>query len=461
MYTRYAERRRWTVEVRRRARDRDRRLQGGRLRDQGAGRLLAPQVRERRPPRPARAGDRGAGAHPHSTATVAVLPEVEEVEVADQPGGPADRHLPRRRRRRPERQQGRDRGAAHPHPDRHRRAVPGRALAAAEPRQGDGRAARAPLRPRDAQADAAADRDARRSQVGTRRARREDPHLQLPPGPHHRPPRRLQGAPGAAGARRRARPDHRRAGRRPTATERVGAARPPRTAVVGADRRADDRSARMLRAATAWLRRARPRRGAHHGRAAARARARDEPGRAATRGSATRSRRPARADFERAARPPRRRRAGRLHPRRARVLRARASRCGRACWFRGRRPSCWSSWRSSTCARGAVAAPRIVDVGTAAARSRSRWRRTCRPRGSSRSTSRPRRSRSRGENAARHGVDGRVEVRRRRPARGRRRRAGTRRRPTCRTSRRPRSRRSTRACATGSRGWRSTAAPTA
>ena len=30
--------------------------------------------------------------------------------------------------------------------------------------------------------------DDRRSQVGTRRAQREDPHLQLPPGPRHRPP---------------------------------------------------------------------------------------------------------------------------------------------------------------------------------------------------------------------------------------------------------------------------------
>ena len=41
------------------------RHQGDQLRGRGRGRLFAPQVRVRRPPRPARAGDRGRGPHPH------------------------------------------------------------------------------------------------------------------------------------------------------------------------------------------------------------------------------------------------------------------------------------------------------------------------------------------------------------------------------------------------------------
>ena len=45
---------------------------------------------------------------------------------------------------------------------------------------------------------------ARKAQVGTRRARREDPHLQLPPGPRDRPPRRGQ-RPARGRARRRPR----------------------------------------------------------------------------------------------------------------------------------------------------------------------------------------------------------------------------------------------------------------
>ena len=65
MYSRYAERQGWKVEVIDANESDRRRLQGDRLRGPRPGRLQPPQVRERRPPRPARAGDGGAGPHPH------------------------------------------------------------------------------------------------------------------------------------------------------------------------------------------------------------------------------------------------------------------------------------------------------------------------------------------------------------------------------------------------------------
>ena len=87
-----------------------------------------------------------------STATVAVLPEAEEVDVADRRQGSAHRHLLLGRPGRPERQHHRLRGAHHAHPDRPRRLAAGREVADQEPREGDEGAALAPLRDRDAQA---------------------------------------------------------------------------------------------------------------------------------------------------------------------------------------------------------------------------------------------------------------------------------------------------------------------
>ena len=82
-----------------------------------------------------------------SACTVAILPELDEVEEIDtQPGRPAHRHLPRLRRRRPARQQDRLGDPHHPPAERHRRRVPGRALAAQEPRAGDVAAAGAAAR---------------------------------------------------------------------------------------------------------------------------------------------------------------------------------------------------------------------------------------------------------------------------------------------------------------------------
>ena len=74
-----------------------------------------------------------------SACTVAVLPEPDEAEeVTAQPGRAAHRHLPRQRRRRPARQQDRQRDPHHAPADRHRRRVPGRPLAAPQQGEGDG-----------------------------------------------------------------------------------------------------------------------------------------------------------------------------------------------------------------------------------------------------------------------------------------------------------------------------------
>ena len=122
-----------------------------------------------------------------STATVAVLPEAEDVDVADRPERPADRRLPLVRARRAVGQHDRLGGAHHAQADRHRRLDAGREVPAAEPRAGDARAARAAVR---ARARRAAGRARRRPPLAGRhrRARREDPHLQLRRAPRHRPP---------------------------------------------------------------------------------------------------------------------------------------------------------------------------------------------------------------------------------------------------------------------------------
>ena len=72
-----------------------------------------------------------------STATVVVLPEADEVEVADRRGaGPADRRQALVRSRRPVRQHDRLRGADHPPADGPRRRDPGREEPAQEQGQG-------------------------------------------------------------------------------------------------------------------------------------------------------------------------------------------------------------------------------------------------------------------------------------------------------------------------------------
>jgi peptide chain release factor 2 len=88
-----------------------------------------------------------------SFASVFVYPEVDEsIEVDINPAGPAHRHVPRVRRRRPAREQDRFGGAHHAPAHQHRRAVPERPLAAPQPRGGDGDAQVEALRARAAQA---------------------------------------------------------------------------------------------------------------------------------------------------------------------------------------------------------------------------------------------------------------------------------------------------------------------
>ncbi len=83
-----------------------------------------------------------------STATVAVLPEAEEVEVEVAPERSADRRLPLLGPGRPVGQHDRLGGADHPQADRDRGLDAGREVAASEPRQGDAGAARPALRAR-------------------------------------------------------------------------------------------------------------------------------------------------------------------------------------------------------------------------------------------------------------------------------------------------------------------------
>ena len=75
-----------------------------------------------------------------SFASVKVYPVVDDrIEIEINEADVRTDTMRSRRRRRPARQQDRVGGAPHPHPDRHRGGVPGRALAAQEPRRRPGR----------------------------------------------------------------------------------------------------------------------------------------------------------------------------------------------------------------------------------------------------------------------------------------------------------------------------------
>ena len=149
------------------------------LRDQGRRRLLGVQVRGRHAPRPARAGDREPGPHPHLDRDRRGAAGGRGRRRPDRPRRPADRRLPLERARRAVGQHDRLGGARDPPAVGHRRLDAGREVAAAEPREGAARAARAALRARARRAAGGAGR--RPPLAGRhRRARREDPHLQLP-----------------------------------------------------------------------------------------------------------------------------------------------------------------------------------------------------------------------------------------------------------------------------------------
>ena len=150
------------------------------VRDQGRRRLLASSSsRAARTASSACRRPSPRAASTRRTATVAVLPEAEDVDVHDRPQRPRGRRLPLVRARRPVRQHDRLGRADHAQAERRRGLDAGREEPAAEPREGDARAARAALR---ARARRAAGRAGRRPPLAGRhrRPRREDPHLQLP-----------------------------------------------------------------------------------------------------------------------------------------------------------------------------------------------------------------------------------------------------------------------------------------
>ena len=99
-------------------RDRHRRLQGGDRHRLGPRRVRPAEVRIRRAPRAARAGDRGPGPHPHLGRNRGGAARGRGSRRQDRREGPAHRRLPLVRAGRPVGQHHRQRGAHHPHPDR-------------------------------------------------------------------------------------------------------------------------------------------------------------------------------------------------------------------------------------------------------------------------------------------------------------------------------------------------------
>ena len=103
MYSRYAEQRRWPVEVISFSESDKGGFKEIVFEVQRPRRLLAPQVRERRPPRAARAGHGGAGPHPHLDRYGRGAARGRRGRAGDQRERLARRYLPLGRRRRPER----------------------------------------------------------------------------------------------------------------------------------------------------------------------------------------------------------------------------------------------------------------------------------------------------------------------------------------------------------------------
>ena len=194
--------------------ERRRRVQGDHLRRQGRRRVLGLQVGGRHAPRPARPADRVPGPHPHLHGDGRGHARGRGGRGRDRPERPEDRRLPLHRPRRPEREHDRLGRPDHAPSDRPRRRDAGREVAAPEQGEGDARPPRAPLRGGARASSARSRTRPRRSQIGSRRARREDPHVQLRREPRHRPPDQADPAPARPDPRGRPRRVHRGAGRR-------------------------------------------------------------------------------------------------------------------------------------------------------------------------------------------------------------------------------------------------------
>ena len=190
MYTRFAERQGWKLEVMSLSEAGAGRHQGSHRQHRGQGRLQPAEIRERRAPRAARARNRSQRAHPHVHGHGRGAARSRRSRHHDRGQGSAHRHVLLERAGRPERQHHLLRRPRHAHPDRHRGLAAGREITNQEPGEGAESAALATLRNRDAQA-AGRDRQGPQEPGGHGRALGEDSHLQLSPEPNHRSPHQL------------------------------------------------------------------------------------------------------------------------------------------------------------------------------------------------------------------------------------------------------------------------------
>ena len=124
-----------------------------------------------------------------STATVAVLPEAQEVDVEIKPDEIEDQRLPRVRQGRAGREHHRFRRANPAQTERPHRPHRRRALADKKPGEGDDCFALASARKKNRRGKREIRRAAQRP-GRHRRTQRKNPHLQFPAEPRHRPPHR-------------------------------------------------------------------------------------------------------------------------------------------------------------------------------------------------------------------------------------------------------------------------------